>query len=153
VVGYGLAFGSSAAKASLTPQRKAVLDAGKQALPNFPDQVLEFTLQTPRFFADCGVWDIGKSPELSQQPVQSSVPVLILTGQLDAIRAPSNAEFLVPTLPNSTVLGFPDSALGVLTWSSCGPDTVTGFISDPQMGYRAACLTGLKSPTFATKIN
>jgi pimeloyl-ACP methyl ester carboxylesterase len=153
VVGYGLAFGVFCRESIAYTTKEAVLEAGKQVLPNYPDQVLEFTLQTPRFFADCGVWDIGKAPELSQQPVQSSVPVLILTGQLDAITAPSNAEFVVPTLPNSTALEFPDSAHGVLTWSSCGPDTVTGFINDPQKDYRPACLTGLKSPTFTTKIN
>jgi pimeloyl-ACP methyl ester carboxylesterase len=152
-VGYGLAFGVFCRESIAYTTKEAVFAAGKQALPNFPDQVLEFTLQTPRFFADCGVWDIGKAPDLSQQPAQSSVPVLILTGQLDAVTAPSNAEFAVPILPNSTVLKFPDSAHGVLTWSSCGPATVTGFINDPRKGYRPTCLTGLKSPTFATKTN
>jgi pimeloyl-ACP methyl ester carboxylesterase len=95
-------------------------------------------------------WNAVKAPERSQLPAQSDIPILILAGELDGVTAPANAELATPTLPNAGVLSFPDSGHGVLDQSTCGSDTVTGFLNDPKRDYRPACLAGLKAPTFAT---
>lgn len=150
IAGYGLALGVFCRESVAYTTREDVLAAAKQANPTFPERVLEFTPQAPRLIDECATWKAGKAPELSQLPAQSDIPILILAGALDGVTAPANAEFATPTMPNSTVLEFPDSGHGVLDWSTCGPDTVTGFLKEPKKSYRPSCMAVLKAPTFTT---
>ena len=150
IVGFGLALGVFCRESVAYTTPEEVLAAAKEANPTFPEGVLQFTPQSPRLIADCGPWNVGKAPDLSQLPAQSDIPILILAGELDGVTAPANAELATPTLPNAGVLSFPDSGHGVLDQSTCGPDTLTGFLNDPTKDYRPSCLTGLKAPTFAT---
>lgn len=150
IVGFGLALGVFCRESVAYTTPEDVLAAAKEANPTFPEGVLRFTPQSPRLIADCGPWNAGKAPERSQLPARSDIPILILAGELDGVTAPANAEFATPTMPNAGVLSFPDSGHGVLDQSTCGPDTVTGFLNDPKKDYRPACLAGLRAPTFAT---
>ena len=60
VVGFGLALGVFCRESVAYTTPEDVLAAAKKANPTFPEDVLQFTPQSPRFFADCGRLERGQ---------------------------------------------------------------------------------------------
>ena len=78
----------------------------KEALPEFPDAVLEQTPQPP-FFENCAIWDVGTAPLEVREPVVSDVPVLMMAGTFDTITAVAWIEVVAPGLANSQTVVVP----------------------------------------------
>src|SRR6202035_5284045 len=101
VVGYGLAFGVFCREGMAYTSRSAIFAAAKRVLPDVAHSVLKLIPQSPYLPHDCTVWNVDKAPELSQQAVRSSVPILLLAGALDEATAPANARLAASTLRNA----------------------------------------------------
>ena len=86
----------------------------------------------PFIFGDCAQWSVPAAPASAAAPVTSDVPVLILSGALDAVTAPPNGQAVAAGLRNATTVEFPDAAHDVTFWSTaCGVAVMRSFLSDP----------------------
>ena len=100
--------------------------------------------------AQCAVWPRGTMPADFHDAVQSDLPVLLLSGELDPVTPPRYADEVQRTLPNSrhfVFRGQGHSVLGV----GCGPRLVAEFIAAADAkALDGSCLDQLQySPPFA----
>jgi hypothetical protein len=96
----------------------------------------------------CQFWPKGNVPAAYYAPVQSSVPTLILSGELDPVTPPAWGETAGKTLPNSKHLIAPGTGHGVLG-TSCGMRIIHDFIEKGSAeGLDSSCLKSLKRPPF-----
>jgi pimeloyl-ACP methyl ester carboxylesterase len=80
-----------------------------------------------KVIAVCDVWPRGRAPADATTPVTSEAPVLLLSGALDPVTPPANAEEVGKTLPNSRRI----VARGhghIVSPHSCGPRLIAAFI-------------------------
>ena len=106
----------------------------------------EFVANT---LAQCAVWPRGTMPSDFHDPVQSSKPVLLLSGELDPVTPPRYGDEVQQTLPNSrhfVLRGQGHSVMGV----GCGPRLVAAFIATADaQALDGKCLDQLQySPPF-----
>lgn len=148
VTGYGLAFGVLCAEHAAFGSTQEMLAAGRAVLPDFPDAVLSLSPQAPWIFSDCAQWNLPPVDPAVQTPVRSAVPVLLISGDLDAITAPPNAETVAAGLDNSRSLVFPDAAHDVMIWSpTCAVTVMHNFLNQPD-DLDDSCVAALQPPMF-----
>jgi pimeloyl-ACP methyl ester carboxylesterase len=98
----------------------------------------------------CEGWPRAELGPDARAPVVSDVPVLLLSGELDPVTPPSNAEAAARTLKNSLALVVPGEAHGVIT-KSCTRRIVTDFIERASVtGLSTDCLRESKPMRFFT---
>jgi len=85
LVGYGLAFGAYCREMVAWATPEEVAARAKEALPDFPDEVLQFIPVAGRAFEDRAIWIAGAATADELRPVHSDVPVLILGGTFDMV--------------------------------------------------------------------
>jgi pimeloyl-ACP methyl ester carboxylesterase len=96
----------------------------------------------------CQIWGQQPVPSIQKQPVTSSLPTLILSGEYDPITPFSNAQMAQRTLSNSFLYLFPATGHGVFYTDNC-PDTImVDFLSQPTMKPNSACITVMPEPNF-----
>jgi pimeloyl-ACP methyl ester carboxylesterase len=105
------------------------------------------------FFAACKVWKSGSRPATFNQPFSSSLPVLLLSGELDPVTPPAYAEQVLKTLPNGRHLlarGQGHGTLGV----GCMPKLLDQFLeSTDAKALDATCLETLVGVPAFTSFN
>ena len=96
----------------------------------------------------CSFWPKGPVPADFHQPVASSVPVLLLSGELDPVTPPSRAEEARPRLTASTAVVVP--ATGHNTSSTgCVPEVIEGFFDHASVaGLDLGCVAKVRPPPF-----
>lgn len=148
LTGYGLTYGvfcrEHVASAELNPS----LARASGALPEFPIPVLTLLPQAPRLYSECAVWDVGEADQAVHRPTVSDVPVLVMTGTLDAVTPPSQADLAAKTLSRSRVVRFGGLGHDVLASSDCAMAMLTEFLERPE-GYSTACAEALRPPEFS----
>jgi pimeloyl-ACP methyl ester carboxylesterase len=96
----------------------------------------------------CEFWPKGSVPANYYEPVQSHVPTLILSGELDPVTPPEWGALAAKTLPNSKHLVAPGTGHGVIG-TSCGMRIVRQFIDNGTTeALDDTCLKALKRPPF-----
>jgi pimeloyl-ACP methyl ester carboxylesterase len=96
----------------------------------------------------CQFWPRGTVPANYYEPVQSSVPTLVLSGELDPVTPPTWGEIAAKTLPNSKHLIAPGTGHGVVT-TACGMRLIREFYDRGSAdGLDESCLRALKRPPF-----
>lgn len=83
-----------------------------------------------RALAVCDVWPRGEAPADATRPVESAVPVLILSGGLDPVTPPANGAEVAKTLTASrhvVARGYGH----IVSPHACGPRLIAAFIDDP----------------------
>jgi pimeloyl-ACP methyl ester carboxylesterase len=91
---------------------------------------------------NCPAWGIRDLGEVNRSPVRSTVPVLMISGELDGLTPPSNALAALRTLPNGRHLLIQGVAHGVHDAYFSSPDVLplvfefarTGRISRDRVG-------------------
>jgi pimeloyl-ACP methyl ester carboxylesterase len=147
---FGLALGVFCSEHVAFTDPATARAAAGTALPGFPDPVLSLVPQSPRLFAECGVWNVPRAPDSVHLPAQSDVPALLMTGTLDAVTPPSQAELAARSLSRSTVVRFPGLGHDTLGSSPCALSIMLDFLDRPGGGYDTACASALPMPTFDT---
>jgi pimeloyl-ACP methyl ester carboxylesterase len=150
LVGYGLGFGAYCREmvAQTTPEEVAA--AAKEALPDFPAEVLLFIPVSGRIFEDCAIWDAGAAAADELRPVESDVPVLIMGGTFDMVTPFAWAERVAAGLENAQVVAIPGGGHGLVTKVPCAQALMTAFLDDSDAPLDATCATDLTLPTFTT---
>lgn len=96
----------------------------------------------------CEFWPRGAVPANYYEPVHSSVPALVLSGELDPVTPPTWGEIAAKTLPNSKHLIAPGTGHGVLG-TGCGMRIIQEFFDEGSAeNLETACLKLLKRPPF-----
>jgi pimeloyl-ACP methyl ester carboxylesterase len=104
--------------------------------------------QVEALLALCELWPQGRLDEDLRIPLESDVPALLLSGELDPVTPPAYAEAVAQRLPRSRHLVAPGTGHGVAA-SGCAPGLLAQFIRtrDPS-GLDASCLERLAPQPF-----
>jgi pimeloyl-ACP methyl ester carboxylesterase len=96
----------------------------------------------------CEFWPRGRVDASYYEPVQSSVPVLVLSGELDPVTPPSWGESVLAHLPNAVHITVPATGHGAIG-TGCGMRIATAFIQSASVGgLDTGCLQAIKRPPF-----
>ncbi len=94
----------------------------------------------------CSRWPAGEIDADFKTPVQSELPVLLLSGSNDPITPPDYAQLVAATLPNSAQLVGQGQGHGLLP-VGCVPRIIAKFIDDPNPQSVAADCLAAEPPT------
>lgn len=147
LVGAGLTYGVFCREGAASTDTPTVLALAQPALPGLPAEVLSLVPQIPRIIEECGVWNAGRADPAVLAPVRSDIPTLLLTGTLDAVTPPSQAELAAEGLPNGRVVRIPGSGHDVLSQSPCAQQITIDFLDAPT-DYDAGCAAAVQVPAF-----
>jgi pimeloyl-ACP methyl ester carboxylesterase len=96
----------------------------------------------------CATWPRGQIPADFKQPVASSAPVLLLSGEADPVTPPENAEQAARTLPNSLQLLAPGQGHNVIM-RGCLPHVAAIFVTGgTTAGLDTACVADIRPMPF-----
>jgi pimeloyl-ACP methyl ester carboxylesterase len=99
-------------------------------------------------FTICQHWSEHAVPTKQKQPVISSIPTLILSGEYDPITPSSNAKLAMRTLSNSFFFLFPATGHGVFYTNSCPDSIITAFLAHPDERPAGTCIAAMQEPDF-----
>jgi pimeloyl-ACP methyl ester carboxylesterase len=99
-------------------------------------------------FTICQHWSEHAVPTKQKQPVISSIPTLILSGEYDPITPSSNAKLAMRTLSNSFFFLFPATGHGVFYTNSCPDSIITAFLAHPDEKPAGDCIAKMQEPDF-----
>ncbi|MBN2304847.1 MAG: alpha/beta fold hydrolase [Anaerolineae bacterium] len=97
----------------------------------------------------CEAWPVEPLPDYAFVPVESDIPTLLMSGEMDPVTPPENAEIVAQTL--SHVYNYTLPATGHSHNDDCSMGIVRDFIDDPSQEPDAACLDD-SALTFATSL-
>ncbi len=96
----------------------------------------------------CEFWPRGNVDASFYHPVTSSIPVLILSGDLDPVTPPSWGESVLPHLSNGRHIIVPGTGHGAIG-TGCGIRLIHHFIEQGSAeNLDTSCLEGLRRPPF-----
>ena len=99
-------------------------------------------------WAPCRYWPQAQLPPEYYEPVESDVPALILSGEVDPVTPPSWGERVAEHLPNSRHIVAPATGHGVLG-TGCGRSLLEEFVETADAAaLDASCLDELRRPPF-----
>ena len=102
----------------------------------------------------CGMWPRGEIPAGFSEPVRSTVPVLIFSGNLDPVTPPKYGEDVARFLPNSRHVIIPEGGHGPFGLSDpgCFDRIAIEFLDKGDAkNLDVSCVERMKRPPFATK--
>jgi len=105
----------------------------------------------PLAYEVCANWDAGVADALESEPVRSSVPALIMTGQYDPIVPPAFGEGVASTLEEASFYVFPGVSHGA-SGTECATQLMLDFLDDPSATLDAACLSDSAVTGFALPV-
>jgi pimeloyl-ACP methyl ester carboxylesterase len=102
----------------------------------------------------CAFWPTAKMPAAFFQPIESTIPTLLITGWLDPATPPEWAAEVVKHLPNATNVMIRDSAHspGGLAHVDCYGKLISDFVANgTPIGLDTSCVKEMKRSPFLVK--
>jgi pimeloyl-ACP methyl ester carboxylesterase len=100
----------------------------------------------------CALWPRAAVPADVHEPVRSTVPVLLISGERDPVTPPAFGQRVAKNLPNSLHLVLPHGSHGGVDGSPCVAALARDFLARASVaGLDTACLARLPAPKFATR--
>jgi pimeloyl-ACP methyl ester carboxylesterase len=101
-----------------------------------------------QLFNICRVWPNTQATPDFKKPVQSDVPVLLLSGEVDPVTPPENGDLVAQSLPNSLHLVAPGQGHNVI-YRGCIPRIAADFIDTGSIqGLDTACVQDIQPLPF-----
>jgi pimeloyl-ACP methyl ester carboxylesterase len=97
-------------------------------------------LDGPDLWTACGSWKVPPAPASLFEPVKTSVPTLIVSGEFDHVTPPAYAQKVAANIPGSVLIeaqGVGHSAL--LAEGDCGRQILEKFVADPKAPVNHDC--------------
>ena len=115
-----------------------------------PDAIRFFASEdSPDIFELCSIWNVEKSSDLEEAPIESDIPTLIVSGRYDPITPPHYGQMTAETLSNSYFFEFPGMGHGVFDEHPCSLDISLQFLEDPTTAPDASCIEeDMRTPDF-----
>jgi pimeloyl-ACP methyl ester carboxylesterase len=88
----------------------------------------------------CEIWSVGQSDPSANQPVESDVPVLILSGEFDPITPPEWGFHAAESLENAFPFEFPGIGHGASVADPCPKGMMIHFLDDPYQAPDSSCI-------------
>jgi hypothetical protein len=96
----------------------------------------------------CGFWPRGKVADSFYEPVNSAIPTLVLSGELDPVTPPTWGEQVAKTLTNSRHIVIPGTG-HTAGGTGCGQRIMREFIEKGAVGdLDTSCIGKVKRPAF-----
>lgn len=112
-------------------------------------EVIEFNEGGPEsILQTCRAWDVPTLPAEVNQPVESDVPTLLLSGGFDPVAPSSNADLVARNFSKSYKITFPWGAHGQLFDNACADQIAQDFWDAPSSAPDSSCLSDYQSPNF-----
>jgi pimeloyl-ACP methyl ester carboxylesterase len=92
------------------------------------------------FLNSCQVWPVPKLPASVNEPVTSSIPTLLLSGNLDPVTPPPFGQRVADHLTRAYHYVFPGLGHGAFASSDCANGLVRDFLRDPQRAPDGRCV-------------
>ena len=93
--------------------------------------------------AACPAWPAGIASKGDRLPVESDVPIVMLSGDLDPVTPVSWAKTALATLPRASLFHFPGVGHGVLAANTCADRIARHFFAKPEAHPFDDCLLTL----------
>jgi pimeloyl-ACP methyl ester carboxylesterase len=100
-------------------------------------------------FSSCATWDVAAIPASQVQPVQSSIPTLVMSGEYDPVTPADFAALVAQRLSNSYSFVFPGEGHGTLEVSQCPLSMAVAFMANPSAPPDSSCIVSMSPPVFA----
>jgi pimeloyl-ACP methyl ester carboxylesterase len=101
----------------------------------------------------CALWPVIAVDADFKRPVQTNVPVLLLSGEDDPVTPPENAEEVAAFLPNSLALVAPGQGHNVVL-RGCIPDLMYQFVLDGSVeNLNGSCVGAIQPAPFFVDFN
>lgn len=105
------------------------------------------------FFGACRTWPTGTPPANHTAALQSDVPALLMSGELDPVTPPAYAERVLAGLPNGRHLVFKGQSHGTFALG-CAPKLLAQFIETTDAkALDATCLDAMRAVPPFTSFN
>jgi pimeloyl-ACP methyl ester carboxylesterase len=89
--------------------------------------------------ASCDIWDLRPAPPSAGNPVESDLPVLLLSGQFDPITPSVFAEDAAAGLSAATLVTQDGRGHGIWVGNDCIGGIVDSFVADPSGELDTSC--------------
>ena len=120
-------------------------------LSGLPEQVAALNDDSVISYLEaCAIWDVEPLGDEIDEPVQSDIPTLLLSGHFDPITPPQYAEVAAETLPNSYQVVFPWGGHGAAGSGECQDSMILQFLDNPAQAPNDACVAEHGPVTFLT---
>ena len=96
----------------------------------------------------CEMWGAEARPDFANNPVESDIPALLLSGNFDPITPPSYADMAHETLSISYNYVLPHVAHGVLRSERCAVEIALDFVDNPVAEPDSSCIAETPSIDF-----
>ena len=141
-VSYGMYYSVSCADKQADPP--ASLDLSKV----FP-KIAEYDQGSAAAFqALCKGWNVPSLDAVAEQPVQSDLPVLLLSGGLDPVTPPANAAQAAETLSHSFSFTFPTGGHSQAFNNTCADGIIQDFLQNPSQAPNSSCIADYNKVQF-----
>ena len=98
----------------------------------------------------CKTWGSTDLNPAIDEVVKSSIPVLLLNGEMDPITPPVYGEHASQSLENVTNLVFPGMGHGQFASNDCATSISLSFLNDPTQKVDASCIKKMGLPKYLT---
>lgn len=111
------------------------------SLEGIQEQIIAAEKDDPiQFLKTCDTWQVKALNDQMDKPVESQIPVLILSGSFDPITPPAYGQIVAEDLPNSYVVEFPTGGHGVALSGDCQDEIIRSFLDQPQQAPDLSCI-------------
>jgi pimeloyl-ACP methyl ester carboxylesterase len=125
-----------------------------QDLTGVRAQIAKYESRGPQFILDtCKIWNVKSLAPTVDQPVQSDVPTLLLSGGFDPITPATYADTAANTLKHNFEFVFPTGGHGQALDGDCQNSIIKAFLDNPSQKPDASCIAGISKPVFYTPAN
>lgn len=102
--------------------------------------------------SQCGVWPHGEVPQGFHKPVESDLPVLLMSGERDPVTPPQYAALVAESFPNSLNLVARGQSHSVMR-NACLRDVTTEFVEKGSVeGLDTSCVDRIRPAPFFTSL-
>lgn len=123
---------------------QAVFEAELEHYPELAGMYKNSIILGGLAFRLCADWKAGSAEASANQPVESEVPTLILSGEFDPITPPAWGFLAAETLENSFAYVFPGIGHGASVADPCPMGMMIDFLEDPQQEPEASCIAEMR---------
>ena len=96
----------------------------------------------------CDLWQAEARSDIANSPVESDIPVLLLSGNFDPITPPAYADLADDTLSTAYNFVLPQVGHGVLRSDSCAVSIALDFIERPSAEPDSSCIAETQAIVF-----
>ena len=125
-----------------------------QDLTGIRPQIARNEEREPKFLLDtCKIWGVKSMGPAVDQPIQSDIPTLLLSGGFDPITPAVYANTAAKTLSNDYEIVFPAGGHGQALDGDCQNSIIQAFLDDPSQKPDESCIAAISKLSFYTPAN